>query len=116
MSKFTTSLDWCVLEHGVEYISTKDLHFELGLKGSGLVYVVPKGYKFELSVPSFLWWLVDPHNPKYLKSAAVHDHMLEDGWDRPTSGAAFHAALKASGVGRFKRLIMFFAVTLWRWR
>jgi hypothetical protein len=42
--------------------------------------------------------------------------MLSNGWSRIESAAVFHEALKADGVGRTKRLAMFLAVALWRYR
>ena len=115
MRPFTKEENWCIRLEGTEYISLIPITFDLGFKGSGFSYTVPKDFKFEVSVPRGLRWVLSPHNPKYLKAAAIHDHMLERGWDRPTAGGVFQAALKVSGVGSTKRLTMFFAVTLWKW-
>ena len=115
MRPFTSKEDWCIRLKGTEYLVEVPISFDLGLKNSGFTYVVPKGFLFEVSVPKGLRWVLSPHNPKYLKAAAIHDHMLESGWDRPTAGGVFQAALKVSGVGSARRLAMFFAVTLWKW-
>lgn len=115
MKSFTSNHNWYIRLQGVEYVTKVPLSFDLGFKGSGFSYTVPKNFKFEVSIPKGLRWILNPHNPKYLKAAVIHDHMLERGWDRPTAGGVFQAALKVSGVGSAKRLAMFFAVTLWKW-
>ena len=115
MSAHTELHDWCDHLGGIEYLTTKPVPWEIGASGSGLVYTVPESEIFDVSIPWFLRWLLDPHNPKYLKAACIHDHMLLSGWDRPTSGAAFHSALRAAGVGSFVRFAMFFSVTLRKW-
>ncbi len=69
-----------------------------------------------MSVPRGLRWLFDPHNPKYLKAAALHDYALDQGWDRVSAAATFDAGLKASGVNRITRLIMVLGVIVFRFR
>ncbi|MDZ7823537.1 MAG: DUF1353 domain-containing protein [Ahrensia sp.] len=53
-------------------------------------------------------------NPEVIKAAALHDHMLIYGASRVESAAVFHEALKADRVARWQRLVMFVAVSLWR--
>jgi hypothetical protein len=106
---------WYSPHKKTSYMTERPVSFELGFKGSGFTYTVPADFIFDVSVPRGLKWLINPHNPKYLKAAAIHDHMLVSGWDRPTAGGVFQAALKVSGVSSTKRLAMFFAVTLWKW-
>ena len=115
MSDFTKGEDWCVRLRGTKYLSSEPISFELGKLGSNFTYVVPSGFEFDVSIPRGLRLILSPHNPKYLKAAAIHDHMLSAGWDRPTAGGVFQAVLKVSGVGSITRLSMFFAVTLWKW-
>ena len=88
---------------------------EIGRPGSGLALAVPAGFEFDLSVPPGLAWLVDPHDPAHLPAAALHDYALARGWDRVTAAALFHAALRAAGVPRWRRLVMFLAVALYRY-
>ena len=80
----------------------------------GPAYAVPAGYVFELSVPLALRWLFNPHDARHHKAAALHDHMLEQGWSRITAGAEFHDALNASGVPAWRRFLMLLAVLVWR--
>lgn len=114
MSAFTDPDEWCERHAGTYYKTTQPLIWELGYVGSGQFHTVPAGEVFDVSFPWFSRWLLSPHNPRYLKAAALHDHMLIMGWDRPTAGGVFHAALKVEGVRAPVRMAMFFAVTLWK--
>ncbi|HBB81927.1 MAG TPA: hypothetical protein DC031_01320, partial [Sulfitobacter sp.] len=98
------------------YRTTRVLPWEIGRKGSGLWVEVPPGTAFDVSIPRPLWWAFDPHDPRYLKAAALHDELLKLGWDRVTAAAVFHCALVADGVPRARRLAMLLAVMLWRYR
>lgn len=99
------------------YIVRHSLHWEIGKKGSGLWVLVPPGFRFDVSVPSWLQWLVNPHDTRFLKAAALHDWTLvKNGWDRVASAALFHDGLLADGVGKWDRLKMTLAVIVWRWR
>ena len=116
MSAYTAlPSDWRE-RRGDAYRTTRPVAWELGRLGSGLVYEVPAGTPFDVSVPRGLAWAFDPHDPRYLKAACLHDAMLAQGWARPTAAAAFAEALAASGVGPARRLAMFLATALWRWR
>lgn len=137
-SNYTNPGNWCKPLSGIKYISTEELIWDVGYKGSGLTVTVPTGTVFDVSIPQppkrprvfLLWpfWLVaflllklvnkvfSPHNPKFLKAAALHDTMLIQGWARTTSGAEFHEALKADNVQMWKRLIMWLAVSLFKYR
>lgn len=100
---------------GIKYRLAYDLNWKIG-HVTGPVYIVPKGFIFDVTVPIFLRWLFNPHDVKFLKAAALHDHMIhESEWSRITAAAEFHNALKASKVGRWKRLVMFLAVVLWKY-
>jgi hypothetical protein len=116
MSAYTSAGDWCEPLSGILYVSTKPLSWDVGAKGSGLTVTVPAGVRFDVSIPHGLRWLFDPHDPHYLKAAALHDQMLAMGWDRLTAGAIFHQALKADGVSRWRRLVMWLAVSLFKYQ
>lgn len=137
-SNYTNPGHWCKHLEGIKYISTEPLIWDAGYKGSGLKVEVPVGTVFDVSIPQppkrpkiFLFWpfwiipfillklvnwIFNPHNPKFLKAAALHDTMLISGWARTTSGAEFHEALKADKVNIWKRLIMWLAVSLFKYR
>jgi hypothetical protein len=115
MSAYTIALPVVDIGGG-DYLTDADLRWDLGKEGSGLTYTVPAGFRFDVSVPRILQWAFSPKDRRFLKAAALHDHMLENGWSRIESAAVFHEALKADKVSRLKRLAMFLAVALWRYR
>jgi Protein of unknown function (DUF1353) len=98
--------------HDTIYALDKDIIWRIGCP-TGPLYIVPAGFEFDVSIPWWLYWLFSPHEPKYFKAAAIHDHMLEAGWDSLTAGANFHEALKAENVGLFVRIIMWLGVSFW---
>lgn len=114
MSSYTDSFGVIHLD-GVRYLLTAKLHWDIGAKGSGLTYRIGSGFVFDVSIPRILQWLFSPHDRRFLKAAALHDHMLEAGWSRAESAAVFHEALKADGVPRWKRMAMFLAVALYKY-
>lgn len=113
MSAFTDKTNWHE-KQGAGYITTAPLSWEIGQLGSGLWLHVPPGFVFDVSVPRWLHWAFDPHDPRYHNAAALHDYALWLGWDRVASAAAFSAALKACGVNRLERLAMVICVIIWR--
>lgn len=116
MSAYTKAEDWCLPVGGILYQSIRPLSWEVGALGSGLIVTVPAGTVFDVSIPRGLRWLFDPHDQRYLKAAALHDVMLRRGWARTTAGAEFHEALKADEVARWRRLSMWLAVSLFKYR
>ena len=99
---------------GGRYRLTSSIVWRIG-SATGPVYVVPVGFEFDVSVPWLLTWLFSPDDPRFFKAAALHDKMLADGWSRITAGAEFHNALAADGVPVWQRLLMWLAVSLWRY-
>ncbi len=117
MSRYTRLSDWCVPVSGIDYDVTVPLPWELGAKGSGLWLIVPRGTRFNCSVPRLLRWAFDPRDPRYRKASCLHDWLLAaKGWGRVAAGAVFHDALVADGVPPLERLAMWLAVSLYRFR
>ena len=117
MSRYTLIANWYRRSAGSNsYQVIRDLPWEIGGKGSGLFVAAPSGFSFDVSVPAVLCWAFSPHDPQFLKAAALHDYLLVSGWDRVTAGAVFHAALDADGVGSLRRGLMWCAVSVWKWR
>jgi hypothetical protein len=115
MSAYTSHLG-VVHVDGIRYCLTAALPWEIGCKGSGLTVTVPKGFIFDVSIPLPLWWLFDPNDRRTFKAAALHDWLLQDGWSRVTAAAEFNNALTADRVPFWRRLTMFLAVALWKYR
>ncbi|MCF7725791.1 DUF1353 domain-containing protein [Sulfitobacter sp. M22] len=116
MSAYTQASDWYEPIGDILYRSTKPLIWRVGSLGTGAEYAVPVGTVFDVSIPRGLRWLFDPHDPRYLKAAALHDYFLALGWDRFTAGAQFHEALKADGVARWRRAVMTLAVLFFKYQ
>lgn len=112
MSEFTKLIDWAKPLQGTDYMTVKDLSFDVGRKGSGWTVTVPIGFVFQVSIPKWLRWLLNPHDVRFLKAAAIHDKMLIDKLDRKTSGAVFYDALRAAGVPWLLAHCMWFAVSM----
>jgi hypothetical protein len=87
--------------------------WEIGRKGSGKPEIIPVGFEFDFSVPRLLEWLVDPHDADNLAAAALHDWLLDDGYDRPFSASEFRRVLVARGVKSAKAWVKYFAVLFW---
>lgn len=105
------------MEHvgGIRYRLSESLCWSIGSK-DGPVYDVPRGFEFDVSIPRALWWAFSPHDRRYLKAAALHDHMLLSGWSKATAAATFYEALKADKVPRLRRYLMFAGVLVWTLR
>lgn len=115
MSFYTEPGDWVEHVAGIDYRAKLPLIWEVGRKGSGLFFTIPRGRIFDVSVPRLLRWLFSPHDPRFLKAAALHDEMLKDGWSRLSAGAEFAEALKADQVSSRERMAMWLSVSLLNW-
>lgn len=117
MSRYTQLEDWYRVDQDNRgsFLTTKPLEWEIGKKGSGLWLTVPIGTPFDVSVPKWLFWLIDPLNPQYFKAAALHDFALSSGWDRVSAAAAFSNGLRAGKVEVWKHLILVLCVIAWNW-
>ncbi|MEL7182911.1 MAG: DUF1353 domain-containing protein [Pseudomonadota bacterium] len=116
MSRYTDLTEWHRPGDDGKFVLTKDILWEVGREGSGLLVTVPTGYVFDVSIPWYLRWALDPADPRFRKASAMHDWVLDDGWDRVSAGAAFSDGLRADGVGRLQRLLMVLAVVAFRFR
>lgn len=75
-------MSWCKRGGSRDYVITQPICWWIGKKNSGWKLTVPVGKEFESSVPQLLWWLWSPDDPYFLKSAAIHDTLLEQGYRR----------------------------------
>lgn len=115
MSVYTDSNPEFLHIEGIRYALKQEIVWHIGSK-NGPEYRVPKGFIFDVSVPKWAWLFFSPNEMRYFKAAALHDHMLIEGWDRMTSGSQFHQALKADGVSALKRIVMWIAVSLYKYK
>lgn len=84
--------------------------------GGSLEVEVPEGFVFEVSIPWYLHWLLDPHDDRFLRAAAFHDYALHKlGWPRELAAAPFGLALREDEVGEWTRLAMVLAVIVRKW-
>lgn len=117
MSSYTRLAGWHVPVGGTSFEVSTPVPWELGAKGSGLWLIVPCGARFDCSVPRLLRWAFDPLDPRYRKASCLHDWLLAaKGWGRVAAGAIFHDALAADGVRPWERLLMWLAVSLYKFR
>lgn len=63
-----------------DYVVVQPVEWWIGKKHSGWKFTVPVGRAFESSVPPALRWAFSPDDPYFLKAAAVHDMLLEEGY------------------------------------
>jgi hypothetical protein len=112
MSSYTSFTDYVRLRND-SYRLIKPLVWELGRKGSGLVWTVPAGFIFDVSIPKIFHWIVSPHDRRFLLAAAIHDHMLVDGWSGNRAAIEFYHGLRATGCGKFLSVVMSAAVLGW---
>lgn len=76
------------------YVTTRAVFWSIGKEASGWMLIVPAGRAFESSVPHWLAWLFSPDDPFFLKSAAIHDTLLEEGFRQAFADSQwFEAAL-----------------------
>ncbi len=75
-----SGLDWCVPGGSRGYVTTRTITWEIGGPGSLWSLVIPAGREFESSVPRLARWFLSPADPRFLRAALVHDHLLEAGF------------------------------------
>ncbi len=114
MSAFTSATAIAPLDDGLWQV-VAPLVWEIGRKGSGLVFTVPAGFTTDLaSIPRLARMMFDRGDGRIAKAAILHDAMLADeGWSGATAAAEFHGALRAGGVKPWQAWIMAAAVLIW---
>jgi hypothetical protein len=83
-----------ISEDSSKYILEEKIIWGIGFKNNPNKEIVPEGFMFDVSIPLCLGWLFDRNNPKYFKAAALHDYLLEIGYDRVSAAGAFNHGLK----------------------
>jgi len=86
----------------------------LGKKGAAHPLIIPHGFEFESSVPRGLRWVLSPDDPRFLKAAAVHDWLLENGYQTDFADSQWRDAARSDHAPRWKRAGAFFLMRLRR--
>ena len=89
------------------------LSWYVGKKDSQWLLVVPDGYRVDVSAPRFTEWFIDVHDTDLLAAAAVHDYLLDLGFDKAFASSEFRRCLVARGVGVWKAWAFFWATLVW---
>ena len=97
---------WCL---------AKELHWDLGTKGSGYTILINSGFCFD--GPTIPWWarvVFSPSDSRFWKAAAVHDYLLTvKDYSRASAAAEFYNALLADKVSPWRAKTMYLAVLVY---
>jgi len=111
-----TAFDDFIAVGGDRYRLGSDLVWDIGIKGSDWQLTIPAGFTFESSVPWWLRWIVSAHHRAWLLAAAIHDWLLELGFDSAFSAGEWLRAARAKRNSDDKHWLVlpaYYAVVLW---
>ena len=102
------------LDDGVHWRLEKPLEYHMGVENSEWVISIPAGFVTDFaSVPRILWPLISPWGNHGI-CAILHDYLYRYGvFDRVVCDALFLEAMRVSGVGAFKRRVIYASVRVW---
>ncbi len=113
MSNFSTFNAFTrAIETRTDYMLGEKLVWDIGAKGSGWPLIITTGFRFNISVPRLLEWLLSPHNRRILPAAAIHDVLLNRGHDKAFASSEFRRACIARGVHPAFAWVLFFATLI----
>lgn len=95
-------VSWCRKGGSRGYVLVAPIVWHLGKKDSGHILTIPKGTEFESSVPWVLRWLWSVDDPYFLKAAAIHDFMLENGYFKDSADSEWYQAALCENAPRLK--------------
>ena len=96
------------------YRNESDYDWEVGKKNSGDWIRIEKGTIFDSSVPFFLWWYVDPSDPKFLLAALIHDEVLKLAeYSRALAASEWLQAATAAKAPKLKKKIAYVGIAFW---
>ena len=93
---------WCRRGGSRGYVVVKPIVWHLGKKNSGFAITIPVGREFESSVPKLLRRIWSAHDPFFLKAAAIHDYLLEEGFFPDTADSEWLQAGLSENSPRLK--------------
>lgn len=116
MVDFKAPHEWSDPVGGIDYRTTATIDWGIGSPQSKIRLILPAGRRFNVSIPRLVWWLFDPHDPRYRLGGLVHDHLIHvDKWQRIPAAGEFHNALRAGGTPIWRSVVMWLAVGLFRY-
>lgn len=104
-----------------QWLTDGELPYEVGAVGSGEWVIVPAQFLTDLaSVPRLASVLFPPDGP-WLKAAVLHDYLyatkgLQGRYTRGQCDVIFKDAMKALGVSKFDRNVIYSAVVVGGWK
>lgn len=112
MSSFTEPLQLLCVNGSWQ--TARPLHYEIGLKGSGLLITVPQGYTTDLgTIPRILWMVLPPQDPTCAAAYVLHDYLCTwPEFNRLTADSLFLEALQVLEVPCWKRTVLYYGVRL----
>ncbi|TRD22953.1 DUF1353 domain-containing protein [Palleronia caenipelagi] len=106
----TPDTSWCRKGGRRSYVTTKPLPWWIGKENSGWLLTVPEHREFESSVPRSLQWVWSPDDPYYLKSAAIHDTLLEEGFREAFADSQWFEAALSEHAPTFRTWVAYSAM------
>lgn len=98
-----------------DYVTVRDLHWPIGVKGSAWIFTIEAGKQFESSVPRWVpVWIFDRHDPCFLKAAVIHDSLLEAGYNVTFADSQWLDAAKSGHAPRYRLRMGYAGIRLYR--
>jgi hypothetical protein len=95
------------------YVLMAPLTWRVGGPNVDHAVVIPEGFIFDSSVPRWLWWLLSPHDTRFLLAACVHDWLLAQGYGRTQAAAEWHDGARKGGAPYGLAKLAYVAVAAW---
>ena len=111
-------ISWCRKGGSRGYVTTRNLDWWIGKKDSGWLLTVPAGREFESSVPRVLHWVFSPDDPFFLKAAAIHDMLLEEGYRTAFADSQWFEAALSVHAPKVRTRLAYSAMRarrFWKW-
>lgn len=95
------------------YTLGADMHWPMGRSDSPYILVIKRGYRVDVTAPRWAEKFIDVHDHDLLAAAAVHDYLLEMGYDKAFASAEFRRCLRARGFSSIEAWTAFFLTLIW---
>ncbi len=70
---------WRRIGTGKQYVTTAPI--------TAYGQTIPAGFPFQVSVPNWMRWPINPHDPAWLWASLWHDWALKEGWSKLRASA-----------------------------